>query len=314
MTFLTSYLYDMGDVSGTDNVLLALDEPASTVSYNILKFLKSQKGGDIVVHEGFDYLRNRHLTNGRSYWNCRKKDKHGCKAKLILDASNVVLSFTEHNHATNISEVGADEALAKFRERARESFTNPRQLHSELVQDMSKEVASHLPTAYNMARVVRWQRKVQLPTPTRREDIDLEAYLAKSELGKESVLYDSGRMDSKRIIILKAEDFRYLRDADTWIMDGTFRMVPSLFMQLYTIHVDFFGGVFPVLFALLPDKTTETYERLFREVRTALESMPFKSSGDLGGRLKPNYIVIDFEMAVIKTVEKIFPHTRIQGK
>ncbi|GAU90515.1 hypothetical protein RvY_02921 [Ramazzottius varieornatus] len=94
-------------------------------------------------------------------------------------------------------------------------------------------------------------------------------------------------------------------------MDGTFQIVPKLFHQLYTIHVEHFGGVFPVIFALLPNKSSATNERLFRGIRDELEAMPFRL--DLGEGPKPKNIVVDYERAVINTAGKIFPHARVQG-
>ena len=155
--------------------------------------------------------------------------------------------------------------------------------------------------------MVRRQTETQIPVPTRLDDIDLNSYFKKSELGSECVLYDSGSSDPNRITVFRAEDFRYLHEATTWIMDGTFSICPPLFLQLYTIHVVLFGGVFPVLFALLPN----TYERLFREIRHVLESIPFTANG--GHLPKPENIIIDYEKAVISTVEIFFPHTRVQG-
>ncbi|GAV00779.1 hypothetical protein RvY_11580 [Ramazzottius varieornatus] len=139
--------------------------------------------------------------------------------------------------------------------------------------------------------MARWQRQVHMPAPEKPEDTDLNTYLKKSELGWYSVLFDSGRADPQRIIILKGEGFQYLRLAKTWIMEGTFQIVPKLFYQLYTIHVDHFAGVFPVLFALLPNKSSATYEKLFHAIRDELEAIPFRLDLDEGP--KPKSIVID---------------------
>ncbi|GLV37474.1 hypothetical protein CBL_10560 [Carabus blaptoides fortunei] len=60
-----------------------------------------------------------------------------------------------------------------------------------------------------------------------------------------------------------------LRGSNVWIgiPDGTLKIVPSLFFQLYTIHFQFDGGCNPVgLYCLLPDKSLATYNRLFDEV------------------------------------------------
>ena len=285
----------MADASGSDDLMLALEEPASpSLSSDTpasLRFIKSRKGGNIAVFECHTYTKNRNLARERTYWNCRKKEKLACRGVLILDSSNNVESSTEHNHVASASEAQADETLAALRKRARKSLIKPRRLHSDLVQQIPLEVTSHLPSAHNLARMVRRQRETHMPVPTRLEDIDLESYFGKSELGSECVLYDSGSSDPNRIIVFKAEDFRYLHEAATWIMDGTFSICPPLFLQLYTIHVELFGGVFPVLFALLPNKTTSTYERLFREIRHVLESIPFTANG--GHLPKPENIIID---------------------
>ena len=202
---------------------------------------------------------------------------------------------------------------SKFRERARRSHTKPRKLYSDLVQSLPTEVTGFMPAHHNMAKIARRQRKLHLPTPKSREEIDLEAYFANGALRPEYVLFDSGREDRNRIIIFKAEDFQYLRQANNWIMDGTFQICPALFTQLYTIHVELFGAVFPVLFALLPDKSGPTYDRLFGKIREVLESVPFENSNDDVVSYKPLHIIVDYERAVINSITKIFPKTMIQG-
>lgn len=44
-------------------------------------------------------------------------------------------------------------------------------------------------------------------------------------------------------------------------MDGTFKVTPSIFFQVYTIHVMYKDAVVPLVYALLPNKTEETYQR-----------------------------------------------------
>lgn len=53
--------------------------------------------------------------------------------------------------------------------------------------------------------------------------------------------------------------------------DGTFH-VPPPFYQLYTIHIDVdscneMTNIVPLLYALLPDKSQNTYERLFTLIK-----------------------------------------------
>ena len=46
--------------------------------------------------------------------------------------------------------------------------------------------------------------------------------------------------------------------------DGTFRITPSLWLQVFIISAQIFGSVFvPVCFCLLSDKKRETYDLMF---------------------------------------------------
>ena len=84
-------------------------------------------------------------------------------------------------------------------------------------------------------------------------------------------------------------------------MDGTFKTVPLLFYQLYTIAVKKGGHFLPVVYALLPNKTQETYETLL-DLR--------KETND---DLSPTNITIDFEKAIINAIYIKFPESHIQG-
>ena len=86
----------------------------------------------------------------------------------------------------------------------------------------------------------------------------------------------------------------FLRNCDSWFCDGTFRVVPDLFTQLYTIHAEKDGVIFPCIYALLPNKTEATYDRLFMKL---LEIEP---------SLNPLRIMVDFEKAAINALEENF--------
>jgi len=53
-------------------------------------------------------------------------------------------------------------------------------------------------------------------------------------------------------------------------MDGTFKTVPKLFQQLYTIHAIVGTGenakILPLMFAIMTSKTEECYTRFFENV------------------------------------------------
>ena len=73
---------------------------------------------------------------------------------------------------------------------------------------------------------------------------------------------------------------------DTWLADGTFKLSPQVFYQIYSIHVELWGFALPyiviALIGLLPNKTEKTYERM---VTMLCECCQFA----------PSKILIDFE-------------------
>ena len=70
------------------------------------------------------------------------------------------------------------------------------------------------------------------------------------------VLYDSGPGEERIIILGCNELLDALARASMWLADGTFKVVPSLFFQLYTIHFQFVHGINPAaLYCLLKNKT-----------------------------------------------------------
>lgn len=75
-------------------------------------------------------------------------------------------------------------------------------------------------------------------------------------------------------------------------MDETFPSCPKRFYQIYVPHVIYRINPFPVVFALLPKKTHTTYEELLMALKHTCSLMMSFS--------------IDFELAVIKTIEEVF--------
>ena len=59
------------------------------------------------------------------------------------------------------------------------------------------------------------------------------------------------------------ENIRSLGKCKLWMMDGTFKCVPNLFGQLYTVHGEIGGYVVPLVFMLLPNKQAATYRSVF---------------------------------------------------
>lgn len=84
-------------------------------------------------------------------------------------------------------------------------------------------------------------------------------------------------------------------------VDGTFKSVPTLFTQLYTIHGIIDSKILPLIYLLLPNKKQVTYFTAFNEVKK------------LSANLCPDSIMMDFEKAVINVCKEIYPSAQIRG-
>lgn len=65
-----------------------------------------------------------------------------------------------------------------------------------------------------------------------------------------------------------------------WFADGTFKTSPLIFSQVYTIHVLIKENIIiPTIYALLPNKTEETYIRKKRSTKIRLNGFKNWSMG-----------------------------------
>jgi len=96
-----------------------------------------------------------------------------------------------------------------------------------------------------------------------------------------------------------------LRNSREVLMDGTFEIAPKIAKQLYSLHGFFFEECFPLGYALLQDKSEDTYRRLFRRLKEAAAEPHLTFA--------PAVILIDFEVAVMNAVTAEFPSCNVKG-
>ena len=115
-------------------------------------------------------------------------------------------------------------------------------------------------------------------------------------------LFDSGVMDRERILIFgDRANVQALRVHNSlWLCDGTFKICPMIFYQLYTIRIQIGGFYPPCLYALLPNKTEQTYSKF-------LKAISFVSVNAQPSR------ILDFERAAVNAFTSAFPESLING-
>jgi hypothetical protein len=126
-----------------------------------------------------------------------------------------------------------------------------------------------LPKKTTLARALRLHRQnMNVSSDTSMPPIPQDTDFVMPERFNEFVQYDSGPGAERIIIFGCTELLDGLARAPMWLADGTFKVVPTIFFQLYTIHFQFANGINPAaLYCLLPNKTRITYDRVLVEIK-----------------------------------------------
>ena len=137
-------------------------------------------------------------------------------------------------------------------------------LGTELV-NITFTVAVNLPNLSHLRRHIRSQRQDGniKPIPQRKEDIPVLPQKYQETLtGERFLFFGSGVGDTSRMFIFATDEgIHLLQCCEQWFGDGTFKLCPEIFYQIYTSHALINNEVIPCAFGLLPAKTQLIYER-----------------------------------------------------
>ena len=166
-----------------------------------------------------------------------------------------------------------------------------------------------LPTKSSFLRLLRGicQRN-NIVEPKINSDFILESHLCMDIDGENFVQCDTGpdSPPGERVIILGTlAGVERVSSGDILLMDGLHN-VPRTFFQLYSIHVPVHGVGLPSLYALLESKTEATYGILIRKIKEICIEHGFPIPD-------PTACVVDFELAMMNTVETHFKGAKING-
>ena len=115
------------------------------------------------------------------------------------------------------------------------------------------------------------------------------------------LLFDCGPSEETIIIFSTKQNLQLLLKSKNWYADGTFKTVPQIFVQMYTIHCVHLNNVIPAVYALLPNKTQQTYTEMFQALKSLQDG------------LNPTSIMVDFEKSAVNAIHQEFGETKVQG-
>lgn len=180
----------------------------------------------------------------------------------------------------------------------------PTVLISNAIKDIDESTAAKLPNVSAMRRAIQRARKnvnpVLMNGPSRQGLVIDDSYKLTIK-GELFLMYDRGNVDDRFLIFSTAENLQFLSQCEQWLCDGTFRSVPSIFCQLYTIHGLKNNKSLPLVYILAPDKSEKTYLEVLKQLKI------------LNKNLKPKWLMMDFELAFINAFRAKFSKTAISG-
>lgn len=234
-----------------------------------------------------------------------------------------VVKVGKHEHPPNQDEIKSKKIYAELKEEAAaQPEARPSALIREKLSTVESLVLPLLPERESMKRTLNKRRIRNFPkNPTHITALkDIPPQFRQTNNGDNFIIFDSYDAedndtsdeeddlefrDPNRIIVFGTnENLSLLSRSRIIFLDGTFKTCPKIFTQIFTVHGTLNDVVLPLVYALLPNKTTESYQAVLRSISGKCLELGFPA-------LRPQSVMSDFELGIINSVRQIFPRSII---
>lgn len=273
------------------------------------EFIESNRGKPLLVLDCYKFsIGSVNKKTNSTRWRCIRRD---CDAKVFTVNKIVVQDHREnlsHRHKPYDRNTISRQIVSSACKRKAVDAPSVRP-KTIILKEVGENIESSQFTTTDIKRIRKnvydARRKVLPSCPTSLEEVhsSLEKMDIKTKQGEPFLLVND---TEKNIIIFSCtSNILFLKEIETLYMDGTFKYSARFFTQMFTIHGLKNGNYIPLIFCLLPNKTTETYIHAFHLILQKCTS--------LGVTLLPQYVTTDYEKAIINAVHEIWPQTQIIG-
>ncbi|XP_034945928.1 uncharacterized protein [Chelonus insularis] len=222
-----------------------------------------------------------------------------------LKTGNIVGVTPKHEHASDIAAVEMKMIKAKIAKKARTNDSKPATVITQALRGVLSPVSALLPKLSSMSRTVnriRAKENPQLPDVSSRCELVLTEEFKYTHTGELFLLYDNGGSKRRFLMFTTHKNLNVLSRCQQWLGDGTFRVAPNNFSQLYTIIHGFMEGrSVPLVYVLLPNKLKNTYIQVLKVLRRSLPNF------------SPSVIMVDFETAFIEALKEVYAGVKVAG-
>ena len=293
-------------------------------------FIDGDKEGSnwLVLDDIFILHKYGYKGENEVFWECQDRRRNGCnfKAATLLGDENqevpeLSFSYKLNTHSCGQSKVGP--IMQKFRNRIKKRMGTEYKTKFRVIFDSEKksllreykdnpdllETILYQLKARKSFRVManRARARVFPANPKSHEDIDLSRInLGHLLLGH--CAHPDPEVKNKDVFLfgtpLTAEAFA---KAEFKSGDGTFKICPKLFYQVFVLMA-LYGGVYvPCLFGLLPDKGEDSYLRFFGML------WAYNDQNGLPNNFENEFFMCDFELLIRSSILLYYPSLKILG-
>jgi len=240
----------------------------------------------------------------KTYWKYVQYCRNKSRARIITVSNSDELKMSgDHGHVPDTTGVSARKVVNSIKEHARVGHDSTRSIISTAAQHAEPGVVPRLPDADRLARMVRRVRKsVPRVNPASAQDSRISDEISYLADGETFLQFDSGAGDVNRILVFASnKSLDVLQQSADVLCDGTFKICPAIFFQVYTVHVVYQGVVIPFVYALLESKSENNYVRLLTAIKQLVPNF------------NPLRLTIDFEKSFCNAFLSVFPGTAVHG-
>lgn len=265
----------------------------------------SERNKTIFLIDGYKFRFHKHLSKNYQRWTCCKNN---CKSFFKLNEFNTIVEKSIcHNHEKQSESLINRQKISNRLKR--KALDDPVERPSKIIHRDLRENDTDTLNTYDLQLIrknihhARTSIMPKLPKTLTELHAALIDFNPKTNKDESFILIND---ETKNIIIFScAINLKFLIMCDTIYIDGTFKSCPIQFTQLFTIHGMKNNNYIPLVFCLLLDKASTTYEASFQLIISECQKLNLC--------FDPKTVFADFEMAIHVAVNKVWPSTRLRG-
>lgn len=267
-----------------------------------LKFISSERGKPVVLRAGHRYNFVTKNKCGTTNWRCVNKAE--CCTSITLDQQNRIVKESSHMCMPDYTRNAIDSLMDRCKTLVCEKLEPIPKIFEDFMDTNGCTLDDEDKPTFIQKKDVLYKARNDYLKMNTKACKDFKSLKLPHSLVGDFFLFDDG-IEDKILIFGTPLAKEYLKKHKFFYGDGTFKICPRPFYQVYSLHInishaDNIVNFVPVLYILLANKTQAIYERLFTILRNQ-----FSVIIDL--------YKCDYELATIQAVKSVYPSVKVTG-